>query len=368
MYTKRTETKQVKINNVILGHQNKVLIQSMTNTKTNNLDATLAQILSLKIAGCDLVRVAVFDDEDAKVLPELIKKTPCELIADIHFNFEYAIKAIEAGFKKIRLNPGNLSDPKKLKIITELAKKNNVVIRVGVNSGSIPINLVNQYGVSSKAMVEAAKHYIKLLNEYDFDDIVISLKASDPLMMIEAYELASQTFKYPLHLGVTESGVGTDGIIKSTIGLTPLLLKGIGDTIRISLTNDPVDEVYVAKKILNVLGLRKDLVDIVSCPTCGRLDYDLFRVVDEIKDFTNNLAFPLKISILGCVVNGIGEGKEADIGIAGSKKSGIIFKKGKILKTVSEDKLVEELKVLILTMYEEYKKQNSENEEFTGIN
>ena len=353
----RTATKQLKINKTILGGQNKVLIQSMTNTKTHDVQATLNQIKELKLAGADLVRLAVFDDKDKDALAQIIQQTPVDLIADIHFNFEYAIAAINAGFKKIRLNPGNLNDPEKVKTIAELAKKNNVVIRVGVNSGSIPIDLVNKYGVSAKAMIEAAKRYVQLLNQHGFDDIVISLKASDPLLMMQAYELAADTFVYPLHLGVTEAGVGDDGIIKSVVGLTPLLLKGIGDTIRISLTGNPVHEVYVAKKLLNTLKLRHDLVDIVSCPTCGRLDYDMFSVVDEIKEFVKPLNFPLKVSILGCVVNGIGEGKEADIGIAGSKKSGIIFKKGKILKTVKEEELVPELKKLILEAYNEYKEQ-----------
>ena len=359
MLKKRYQTKAIFVGDVQIGGQNKVVIQSMTTTKTHDIEATIQQITNLKLAGCDLVRVAVLDDKDRDALPELIQKSPCPLIADIHFNHHYAIAAIKAGFKKIRLNPGNISDPEKIKEVIELAKKHNTVIRVGVNSGSIPMKILNQYGRSAIALVEAAKYYVQILENLDFYNIVISLKASDPLMMIAANELAAQTFDYPLHLGVTESGVGEDGIIKSTIGLTPVLLHGIGDTIRVSLTGDPINEAYVAKKILNVLGLQNDLVDIISCPTCGRLDYDMFKVVDEIKQFTKNLNFPLTISILGCVVNGIGEGQHADIGIAGSTKKGILFKKGKILKTVNENEIIPELKKLILEQYEAFQQEQT---------
>lgn len=357
----RQNTKPVVFGNITLGGQNRVLIQSMTNTKTSDLSATLNQIQRLKEAGCDYVRVAVFDDADANSLSELVKKSTLTLVADIHFNFEYALKAIDAGIKKIRLNPGNLDDPEKLKLIADAAKKNNVVIRVGINSGSLPKKIQDEYGLTAEAMVMTAQRYINLLNQEGFDDIVVSLKASDPLLMIAAYKLASQKLsKYPLHLGVTEAGVLLDGSIKSSIGLTPLLLDGIGDTIRISLTDDPVKEVEVAKKILNFLKLRSDMVNIISCPTCGRLNYNMFPLVDKINEYTKNMHFPLKISILGCVVNGIGEGKEADIGVAGSIHKGIIFKKGKILKTVPESEIFTELTKLIDEMYEDYLKQHEQ--------
>lgn len=350
----RTTTKPIYVNNLQIGGSNHVVIQSMTNTKTANIEATLEQIKLLKEAGCELARVAVFDDEDANALKELILQSPLPLVADIHFNFSYALIAIASGFKKIRLNPGNLDDPEKLQLICEAAKKNNVAIRVGVNSGSLPQHIIQKYGVTSTGIVEAAKHYIKLLNDNEFNNIVVSLKSSDPLIMIAAYEKAAEELPYPLHLGVTEAGTLLDGTIKSVAGLAPLLVKGIGDTIRISLTDDPVNEVKVARKLLNTLGLRNDLVDIISCPTCGRLNFDMFPLVDKIKAYTKNMFFPLKISILGCVVNGIGEGKEADIGVAGSIHQAIIFKKGKILKTVPEHEAFNELKQLIDEAYNEY--------------
>lgn len=352
-YTRKT-TKAVYVDNLQIGGTNNVVIQSMTNTKTADIEATLKQIQALKDVGCELVRVAVFDDNDANALKELLIKSTLPLVADIHFNFNYALIAINSGFKKIRLNPGNLEDIEKLQLICDAAKKNNVVIRVGVNSGSLPQHIINKFGVSSVALVEAAKYYIKLLNENGFDNIVVSLKSSDPLTMIAAYEKASEELAYPLHLGVTEAGTLLDGTIKSVAGLTPLLIKGIGDTIRISLTDDPVNEVKVARKLLNNLGLRNDLVDIISCPTCGRLNFDMFPLVDKVKEYTKNMFFPLKISILGCVVNGIGEGKEADIGVAGSINKAIIFKKGKILKTVPEYEAFNELKQLIDEAYQEY--------------
>ena len=360
MKTTRKNTKQVKFGDITLGGQNKVLIQSMTNTKTHDIEATLKQINELKEVGCDYVRVAVFDNADVKALKELNERSNLTLVADIHFNFEFALKAIDAGIKKIRLNPGNLDDPEKLRLIATKAKENNVVIRVGINSGSLPQDILKEYGLSAKGMVFAAQRYIELLNSHGFDDIVVSLKASDPLLMIAAYKLAAETFKYPLHLGVTEAGVLLDGAIKSSIGLTPLLLDDIGDTIRISITDHPTKEIIVAKQILNNLKLRHDMVDIVSCPTCGRLNYNMFPLVDKIKEYTKNLHFPLKISILGCVVNGIGEGKEADIGVAGSKEKGIIFKKGKILKTVDESQLYDELVILIDEMYKEWKEKNEQ--------
>lgn len=355
MLHKRKNTRIIKIDNIQIGGQNDVIIQSMTNTKTANIDATLLQIEQLKKAGCQIVRIAVFDEEDAEALKTIAENSVLPVIADIHFNFEFAIKAIESGIKKIRLNPGNLEDPVKLEKICTLANQHNVAIRVGVNSGSIPKWALDKYGYSSKAMIQTLKHYIKLLNKYKFHNIVISLKANDPIMMMEAYELAAKKFKYPLHLGVTEAGVLLDGTIKSTIGLTPLLLKGIGDTIRISLTDDPVKEIEVARKILNSLKIRNDLVDIISCPTCGRLNFNMIPLVEKVQEYTKDMFFPLKISILGCFVNGIGEGKEADIGVAGSIQKAVIFKHGKILKTVSENQVFDELKILIDEEYNKYK-------------
>lgn len=352
----RENTVAVMVGNIQIGGNNNVVIQSMTNTKTSDVKKTIQQIKELYKNGCQLVRVAVFDLEDSLALKEIVLKSPVPIIADIHFNHEFAITAIKSGVSKIRLNPGNISDEKQLEKIIKLAKKANVAIRIGVNSGSIPIDILNRYGVSSKSMVTTAKRYISKFEELNFRNIVLSLKCSDPLMTIESYRLASKKFKYPLHIGVTEAGNKTSGIIKSCAGLSPLLYDGIGNTIRISLTGDPIQEIEVCKKLLNSFGLYKNVVNIIACPTCGRLNFSLEDVVNEIEEYTRNMEFPIKISILGCVVNGIGEGKEADIGIAGSKEKGIIFKKGKIIKTLPEKELVPELKKMIDEEYKKYKK------------
>lgn len=346
-YITRENTRKIKIGNIQIGNSNEVIIQSMSNIKTEKYEKVLNQILKLSLAGCDLIRVSILDDNDIASLEKLVKNSPIPIVADIHFDYTLAIKAINAGVPKIRINPGNLLDKNKVEEIVSLAKQKNVVIRIGVNSGSLPYDIQEKYGREPIALIEAAKRYIKILEDKEFYNIVISLKSSDPLTTIQAYELAAHEFDYPLHLGVTEAGEGIDGTIKSSIGLSPLLMKGIGDTIRISLTNDPIEEIYVAKKILNILGLRNDMVDIVSCPTCGRLEYDLFDTVKQVKELTKNINKRIKISVLGCVVNGIGEGKEADFGVAGNKEFGIIFKKGKIYKQVPKNEILNELKILI---------------------
>ncbi len=358
---KRQDTKPINVGGVIIGGNNDVVIQSMTNTKTHDIKNTLKQINELVKAGAQLVRVAVFDEKDIEALEDIVKKSPCPIVADIHFNHMFAIKAIEAGVAKIRLNPGNISDEQQLKEIINVAKKHNVAIRIGVNSGSIPLDLVSSHGVSAKAMITAAmitaaKRYVKFFEDNGFTNIILSLKCSDPLLTIETYHLAAKEFKYPLHIGVTESGTLMNGTIKSCAGLAPILVDGIGNTIRISLTGNPVHEITVCKKLLSSLGISSNIVEIISCPTCGRLDFNLEKVVNEIEEYTKDMNFPLKIAILGCVVNGIGEGKEADIGIAGSAKKGIIFEKGNVLKTVPENQLVPELKKLINKYFELYKK------------
>lgn len=352
----REKTIPVMVGNVQIGGNNNVVIQSMTNTKTNDINATLSQIKELKENGCQLVRVAVFDENDSNSLKELVLRSPLPIIADIHFNYKFAISAIKSGVAKIRLNPGNISNDDELREIIDAAKKANVAIRIGVNSGSIPQDILKKYGVSANAIITTVERYIKKFEEQDFQNIVISLKCSDPILTIESYKLASKKFKYPLHIGVTEAGNKESGIIKSCSGLSPILFDGIGNTIRISLTGNPVKEIKVCKKLLNSFGLYKEVVDIISCPTCGRLNFSLEEVVNEIEEYTNNMEFPLKISILGCIVNGIGEGKEADIGIAGSKEKGIIFRKGEIVKTVPEKELVSELKKMIDEEYKIYKK------------
>lgn len=352
--TYRWQTRPVTVKDLQLGGQNRILLQTMTIAKTKNVKSCLKEINELVNEGAELVRVAVFDDADAKAIVKVVNQAPCPIIADIHFNPNYAIAALKAGVAKVRLNPGNISDKKKLIEIVELANARNVPIRVGVNSGSLPADLMNQYGVTAHAMNLAAKRYVRMLNNIGFDNIVISLKTSTPLLSIEAYELGAKTFKYPMHLGITEAGTILNGAIKSVAGLTPLLLKGIGDTIRISLATKPIEEIKVAKRLLNSLGLYDNLVNVVACPTCGRLNFDMFPVVDEIEKYVQKMNFPLRVSILGCTVNGPGEAKEADIGIAGGAGKGIIFKKGVVFKSVREDQLVPELKKLIDEEYEKF--------------
>lgn len=344
----------MKQNNIVFDKEKKIIVQSMTNTKTKDINSTLNQIKKLKDAGCDLVRVAVFDDDDAESLKELVKKSPLPIVADIHFNYLFAIKAIESGVFKIRLNPGNINDSNQLQQIIELAKKHKTFIRIGVNCGSIPQDIELKYGVSAKSMIMTLDRYLAIFEKNNFKNIVLSLKASDPLLNLEVNRLAAKKYNYPLHIGVTESGTLIDGTIKSTIGLAPLIQEGIGDTIRISISDDPIKEVEICIKLLNILKKRNDRVNIISCPTCGRLDYNLFDVVNEIEQYCKNMHFPLNISILGCVVNGIGEAKHADIGIAGSKKSGILFENGKIIKNVPEKELVNELKKMIDKKYKEF--------------
>ncbi len=359
---KRTDTKIIKIGNITMGNSNHVYIQSMTNTKTSDIDKTINQINELIAAGAELVRVAVFDDADAASLSKINKASSVPVIADIHFSSKYAKQAIEAGCPKIRLNPGNINKDKDLNEIIDLAQKHGTAIRIGVNSGSLPLDIVEKYGVTAQAMVMACERYLKLFEAKKFYNIVLSLKASNVKLMIASYRLAAQKFDYPLHLGVTEAGPLFEGTIKSVAGLTPLLLEGIGNTIRVSLTGDPVDEVYVAKKLLNNLDLLSNMVDIISCPTCGRMQYDMIPIVNQVKEYVANKPFPLKISILGCVVNGIGEGKEADIGVAGGKDVGIIFEHGKILKTVPTDKLFGELKFLIDKHYKNFLEAKTKKE------
>lgn len=356
----RTKTKTIKFNNIELGGNDKVYIQSMTNTKTSDINATLEQISLLAKEGCDFVRVAVFDNDDALSLKTLVELSPIPIVADIHFNFEFALMAIESGVKKIRLNPGNINDDKKIAQIVSHAKKYNVVIRIGVNSGSLPDWIINKYGPNEFGMIELLKYYVNKLENLNFYNIVLSLKSTDVLTMIKANEMASKIFNYPLHLGITESGPELEGSIKSSAGLSPLLIKGIGNTIRISISDDPIKEIYIAKKLLNSLDIYKNMVDIISCPTCGRLQYNMFPLVNKIKEYIKTLNFPFKISILGCVVNGIGEGKHADIGVAGGNKKGIIFKKGKIYKTVDEDLIYDELIKLIDEEYNLYMRMQKE--------
>ncbi len=355
---KRTETRPVYVGKIQIGGNNKVVIQSMTTSKTHDVDATLEEINNLYKEGCQIARVAVLGIDDANALQEIVEKSPIPIVADIHFNYKFALIAADSGCAKIRINPGNIGIEENTIAVVQKCKEKNIPIRIGVNSGSLPKKLVEKYGWTPKCMVEALREHIEILEKYEFYDIIYSLKATDPLMAIEAYSLASEIWNYPVHIGITEAGSLLNGAIKSSFGIGYLLFRGIGNTIRISLSEDPVMEIKVAKRLLNSIGLFDNMVEVIACPTCGRLEFQLREVVAEIESFVENLHFPLKIAILGCVVNGPGEASHADIGIAGGKNGGIIFKKGKIFKTVSQEKLVPELKMLILDYYEEWKSKN----------
>lgn len=357
----REKTKKIFVKNIQIGGNNTVVIQSMTNTKTADIKKTLRQINALVKEGCQIVRVAVVDEQDAQALKTIVKKAKCPVVADIHFNHILALKAIEADVAKIRLNPGNISSETDLKKIIENANKKNIPIRVGVNSGSLPKDMVQKYGISEKSMIETAKSYVSMLEKYNFKNIILSLKTTDPLLAIKTAKIAAKEFIYPLHIGITESGSLFNGTIKSAAALGVILNQGIGNTIRISLTGNPIHEVKVCKKLLNTFNLYNNLVDVISCPTCGRLNFNLNSVVKEIENYTKKMGFPLKVAILGCSVNGPGEAKEADIGIAGGNQSGIIFENGKIIKTVKQEHLVSELKKIIDKKYADFTKKMGRN-------
>ncbi|MDD6795932.1 MAG: flavodoxin-dependent (E)-4-hydroxy-3-methylbut-2-enyl-diphosphate synthase [Clostridiaceae bacterium] len=341
---KRKATRQVKVGNVLLGGGAPVVIQSMTNTDTKDTEATLKQIRELYNAGCQIVRCAVLDMEAAENLKNITSQSPIPVVADIHFDYRLAIKSIENGVAALRINPGNIGSEERVKMVAEAALNKNIPIRIGVNSGSLEKDILERDGKpTAKGLVESALRHVEILEKLDFKDIVISIKSSDVAMMIEAYRLMSEKCNYPLHLGVTESGTKSKGTIKSSVGIGTLLAEGIGDTIRVSLTADPVEEIIVAKEILKCLGLREEGLEFVSCPTCGRTQINLIEIAEEVEKRIENLNKNIKIAVMGCVVNGPGEAREADIGIAGGKGEGIIFKKGKIIKKVKEEDLVEEL-------------------------
>ena len=336
----REKTRPLKIDNVTIGGQNKVIIQSMTNTKTKDVKATVKQIKSLEDVGCEIIRVAVLDMEDALAIQKIKEAIKIPLVADIHFNPDFALAAIKSGADKIRLNPGNIEDEDKIKEVVALAKDKKVAIRIGINGGS----LNKKYEHSATAMIKSAKDHIRILESLDFHDICLSFKSSDPIETIEAYRLAAKTFDYPLHLGVTEAGGLLDSAIKSSVALGTLLLEGIGDTIRISISDDPLKEVIVAKKLLKACRLYKDTPTLIACPTCGRIQYDMLPIVKEMEGYLNTLNKDITVAIMGCPVNGPQEAKRADIGVAGGKKSAILFKKGEIVKTIPQDKIIEVLK------------------------
>ena len=349
----------VKVGNLLIGGGNPVVIQSMTNTTTSNVEATVAQIKKLESAGCQMVRMTINNEEAAKAIGEIKKRVNIPLCADIHFDYKLALLAIENGIDKLRINPGNIGSDENIKAVVEKAKEKNIPIRIGVNSGSIEKHILEKYGKpTADGMVESAMYHINLLEKNGFEDIVISLKASNVKMMVDAYRKISKLVDYPLHLGVTEAGTAFQGTVKSAIGIGSLLVDGIGDTIRVSLTEDPVEEIKVAKEILKVLGLIDTGVEIVSCPTCGRTEIDLIGLAKKVEKEFENEKRKIKIAVMGCVVNGPGEAREADYGVAGGKGVGVLFKKGQVVKKVDESEILIELKKLIM---EDMENENMES-------
>ncbi len=343
--TQREQTKVVQIGDRKIGGGNPIAIQSMTNTKTEDIDATVKQIIALEKAGCDIIRCAVPTMEAAKALAKIKQQIHIPLVADIHFDYRLAIAAMENGADKIRINPGNIGSKERVQAVVDTAKERNIPIRVGVNSGSLEKEIVEKYGqVTAEGLVESALDKVAMIEEMGYDNLVISIKSSDVLMCIKAHELIAKQTNYPLHVGVTESGSLIAGNIKSAIGLGNILYQGIGDTIRVSLTGDPVEEIRSAKLILKSLGLRKGGVTVVSCPTCGRTQIDLIGLAGKVEKMVSDLDLDIKVAVMGCVVNGPGEAKEADLGIAGGKGEGLLIKKGEVIAKVPEDQLLDALK------------------------
>ena len=342
----RDHTKVIKIGDRVIGGGNPILIQSMTNTKTSDIDATVAQILKLEKAGCDIIRSTVNDDAAAAAIPAIKKQIHIPLVADIHFDYRLAIAAAEAGADKIRINPGNIGGKDNLAQVVAVCKERNIPIRVGVNSGSLEKELVEKYhGVTAEGIVESALDKVHMIEDCGYDNMVISIKSSDVMMCVKAHELIADQTNYPLHVGITESGTVMSGNIKSSVGLGIILHEGIGDTIRVSLTGDPVNEIMTAKMILKTLGLRTGGIELVSCPTCGRTEIDLIGLAEQVEKLVADYDhLNIKVAVMGCVVNGPGEAKEADLGIAGGKGCGILIKKGQIIKKIDEKDILSTLK------------------------
>lgn len=341
----REKTREIQIGNKVIGGGNPIAIQSMTNTKTEDVQATVAQILALEEAGCDIIRCAVPTMEAAEALQKIRSQIHIPLVADIHFDYRLAIAAMEYGADKIRINPGNIGTKERVQAVVDVAKERNIPIRVGVNSGSLEKELIEKYGhVTAEGLVESALQKVSMIEAMDYDKLVISIKSSDVLMCIQAHEQIARQTDYPLHVGITESGTVLSGNIKSAIGLGNILYQGIGDTIRVSLTGDPVEEVRSAKLILRTLGLRKGGVTVVSCPTCGRTQIDLIGLATQVENMVKDYDLDIKVAVMGCVVNGPGEAREADIGIAGGKGEGLLIKKGEIVRKLPEDQLLTALK------------------------
>ncbi len=348
---KRTETRPIQVGNLQIGGQNQVILQSMTNTKTKNVAATVEQIRQLTEAGCQIVRMAVYDQEDARAIREIKAQVSVPLVADIHFDYKLALTAIESGVDKIRINPGNIGARENVVAVVNACKQHQVPIRIGINSGSLEKAVLEKYGrPCAEAMIESARKHVEILEELDFHDICLSFKSSDVMLTIEAYRLASEVFPYPLHLGVTEAGTFTSSAIKSSAALGALLMDGLGDTIRVSVSADPVEELRICKQLLRCFNLIDNVPNLVSCPTCGRIQYNMIPIAEEVERFLATINADITVAVMGCAVNGPQEASRADIGIAGGKEEGLLFKKGQLIRKIPQDQIVEVLKEEILKM------------------
>ena len=341
---KRKQTRVVKVGNVVMGGNSPIVIQSMCNTDTRDVENTVKQILELEQAGCQVVRVAVPDMAAAEAVGEIKKRISIPLVADIHFDYKLALKVMYLGIDKVRINPGNIGEESRIQAVVEKAKQKQIPIRIGVNSGSLEKDLIQKYGgVTPQGLVESALRHVRILEKYQFYDIVVSIKASNVPFSVQAYTLLSQKIDYPIHVGITEAGTVYSGTVKSAVGIGAILLQGIGDTIRVSLTGNPVEEIKAAKEILKSVGMLEQGIELISCPTCGRTQIDLISIANEVEKKCKALNKKLKVAVMGCVVNGPGEAREADIGIAGGKGEGLLFKKGEIIRKIPENELVEQL-------------------------
>ncbi|MDI9541091.1 MAG: flavodoxin-dependent (E)-4-hydroxy-3-methylbut-2-enyl-diphosphate synthase [Bacillota bacterium] len=347
----RENTRKVKIGNITIGGENKVVIQSMCNTLTKDTAATIKQIKQLEDVGCQIIRCSVLDLEDAYALRKIKENISIPLVADIHFDYRLALASIESGVDKIRLNPGNIGGKENVRKVVEKCKEKNIPIRIGINSGSLEKSVLDKYGHNCpEAMIQSAQRHVDILEEMDFHDIVLSFKSSDVRLTVETFLLASTIWDYPMHLGVTEAGTKDYSLIKSSAALGELLRKGIGDTIRISISDNPIVEIKACKKLLKAYDLIANVPDLIGCPTCGRTMYDMLPIINEIEEFLETVQADIKVAVMGCVVNGPGEAKDADIGIAGGIKEGLLFKKGQVVRKIPQEKIVEELKKEILEM------------------
>ena len=352
----RHQTKTVQVGNISIGGKSPITIQSMTTTKTKHAEDTIQQIIELENAGCEIVRVAVPDMESAQAIAEIKRNIHIPLVADIHFDYRLALKCMENGIDKIRINPGNIGDAQRVGEVARMAKERHIPIRIGVNSGSLEKDILEHYQTPcAEAVVESAARHIQLLRENDFDDIVVSLKTSNVQETIDSYRLFAQRFPYPLHIGITESGTISSGVVKSSVGIAILLYLGLGDTLRVSLTGNPIHEVYTAKRILQSLGIRKSGAEIISCPTCGRCNVDLEPIALAVEDALQQVSQPLKVAVMGCAVNGPGEARDADFGVACGNGVGLLFSKGTVLKKVPEMEIVPAL----LSMIQQAQKENN---------